>query len=68
MDTTINDTSLLTAAITSNNTQGGAAAADTIAKTAHDKGEVAVDNVTPGISTTDARRPGSSPRSRSTRT
>lgn len=58
VDTTINDTSLLTAAITSNNTQGGAAAADAIAKLAHDKGDVAVDNVNPGISTTDARAAG----------
>jgi ribose transport system substrate-binding protein len=58
VDTTINDTSLLTSAITSNNTQGGAAAADTIAKLAHDKGDVAVDNVNPGISTTDARQAG----------
>jgi ribose transport system substrate-binding protein len=58
VDTTINDTGLLTSAITSNNEQGGAAAADTIAKLAHDKGEVAVDNVTPGISTTDARQAG----------
>ncbi len=58
VDTTINDTSLLTSAITSDNTQGGAAAADTIAKLAHDKGDVAVDNVNPGISTTDARAAG----------
>ena len=58
VDTTINDTSLLTAAITSDNTQGGAAAADAIAKLAHDKGDVAVDNVNPGISTTDARASG----------
>jgi ribose transport system substrate-binding protein len=58
VDTTINDTSLLTSRITSNNAQGGAAAADTIAKLSHDKGEVAVDNVTPGISTTDARQSG----------
>ena len=58
VDTTINDTALLTAAITSDNTQGGAAAADAIAKLAHDKGDVAVDNVNPGISTTDARAAG----------
>lgn len=58
VDTTINDTSILTAQITSNNTQGGAAAADAIAKLAHDKGDVAVDNVNPGISTTDARAAG----------
>jgi ribose transport system substrate-binding protein len=58
VDTTINDTSLLKARITSDNLQGGAAAADTIAKLAHDKGDVAVDNVNPGISTTDLRTKG----------
>jgi ribose transport system substrate-binding protein len=58
VDTTINDTGLLTAAITSDNLQGGAAAADAIAKLAHDTGDVAVDNVNPGISTTDARAEG----------
>jgi len=58
VDTTINDTSLLTSQITSNNFQGGQAAADAIAKLAHDKGQVAVDNVQPGVSTTDARQAG----------
>jgi ribose transport system substrate-binding protein len=58
VDTTIDDTSLLTAGITSDNTQGGAAAADAIAKAAGDKGDVAIDNVNPGISTTDARAAG----------
>jgi ribose transport system substrate-binding protein len=58
VDTTINDTSLLTSQITSNNFQGGQAAADTIAKLAHDKGQVAVENVQPGVSTTDARQAG----------
>lgn len=58
VDTTINDTSLLTAQITSNNFQGGQAAADTIAKLAHDKGQVAVENVQKGVSTTDARQAG----------
>jgi ribose transport system substrate-binding protein len=58
VDTTINDTSLLTSQITSNNFQGGEVAAETIAKLAHDKGEVAVDNVNPGVSTTDARQAG----------
>jgi ribose transport system substrate-binding protein len=58
VDTTLTDTSLFTSRITSNNFQGGEAAADTIAKLAHDKGDVAVDNVTPGISTTDARQAG----------
>jgi ribose transport system substrate-binding protein len=58
VDTTINDTSLLTSQITSNNFQGGEVAAETIAKLAHDKGQVAVDNVNPGVSTTDARQAG----------
>lgn len=58
VDTTISDTSLLTTRITSDNEQGGAAAADAIAKLAHDQGDVAVDNVTAGISTTDARQAG----------
>jgi ribose transport system substrate-binding protein len=58
VDTTINDTSLLTSQITSNNFQGGEVAAETIAKLAHDKGDVAVDNVNPGVSTTDARQAG----------
>jgi ribose transport system substrate-binding protein len=58
VDTTLTDTSLLTSRITSDNAQGGAAAADTIAKLAHDKGSVAVDNVMPGVSTTDARQSG----------
>ena len=58
VDTTINDTGLLKARITSDNLQGGAAAADAIAKASHDTGEVAVDNVAPGISTTDLRTEG----------
>ncbi len=58
VDTTITDHSLLKARITSNNTQGGAAAADAIAKSADEKGDVAIINVKPGISTTDARQKG----------
>lgn len=58
VDTTINDTALLDSRITSNNFQGGQAAADTIAKLAHDTGDVAVINVNPGVSTTDARQAG----------
>lgn len=58
VDTTISDQSILKSRITSNNVQGGAAAADAIAKFAHDKGDVAVINVKPGISTTDARQKG----------
>jgi ribose transport system substrate-binding protein len=58
VDTTITDTKLLDAGITSNNFQGGQAAADTIAKLHGDKGDVAVINVNPGVSTTDARQAG----------
>lgn len=58
VDTTLKDTSMLTSRITSNNFQGGEQAAATIAKLAHFKGQVAVDNVNPGISTTDARQAG----------
>ncbi len=58
VDTTLTDTSILDARITSDNFQGGELAAETIAKLAHYKGQVAVDNVNPGISTTDARQAG----------
>ena len=58
VDTTLKDTSILTAAISSDNYQGGEAAADTIAKLAHDKGDVAVINVNKGVSTTDLRQAG----------
>ncbi|HTV11089.1 MAG TPA: ABC transporter substrate-binding protein [Acidimicrobiales bacterium] len=58
VDTTLKDTSILTAAISSDNYQGGEAAADTIAKLAHDKGQVAVINVIKGVSTTDLRQAG----------
>ena len=58
VDTTIADASILASRITSNNEQGGAAAADAIAKFAHEQGDVAVINVKPGITTTDARQKG----------
>jgi ribose transport system substrate-binding protein len=58
VDTTLKKTSILTAAISSDNYQGGEAAADTIAKLAHDKGDVAVINVNKGVSTTDLRQDG----------
>lgn len=55
-DSTISDTSLLTSRITSNNIQGGAAAADYLAKAANGKkGVVAILDPSPGI-TTDAGR------------
>ncbi len=55
VDTTLNDTAILKARITSDNLQGGAQAAIGLAKLAHYRGDVAVDNVAPGISTTDLR-------------
>ena len=58
VDTTVTDTSLLITRITSNNVQGGALAAETIAKDVHYQGEVAVANAPPGVSTTDARLAG----------
>ena len=54
----LKNTSILTAAISSDNYQGGEAAADTIARLAHDKGDVAVINVEKGVSTTDLRQAG----------
>ena len=58
VDTTLSNQSILTAAISSDNYQGGALAADTIAKLAHDTGQVAVINTIKGISTTDLRQNG----------
>lgn len=55
VDTTISNSSLLVTQITSDNAQGGALAADTIAKAHNDQGEVAIENIPPGISTTDLR-------------
>jgi ribose transport system substrate-binding protein len=55
-DSTIADASLLTAQITSNNVQGGAAAADYLAQAiGNKKGKVAVLDPNPGITTDDAR-------------
>jgi ribose transport system substrate-binding protein len=58
VDTTLKDQSILTAAISSNNYQGGEVAADTLARLAHYKGAVAVINVEKGVSTTDLRQAG----------
>jgi ribose transport system substrate-binding protein len=58
VDTTLEDTSILTSAISSDNYQGGEAAADAIAKLSHDKGQVAIMNGEQGISTTDLRQSG----------
>ena len=58
VDTTLKNTSILASAISSDNYQGGEAAADAIAKLAHDRGQVAIINVEKGVSTTDLRQSG----------
>lgn len=58
VDTTISDQKLLKSAITSNNFQGGEIAARMMARDIGGRGDVAVINVQPGISTTDARQAG----------
>ncbi|HET9060287.1 MAG TPA: substrate-binding domain-containing protein, partial [Acidimicrobiales bacterium] len=58
VDTTLKDQSILTAAISSDNYQGGQAAAKAMAAAAHYKGAVAVINVEKGVSTTDLRQSG----------
>jgi ABC-type sugar transport system substrate-binding protein len=55
VDTTTTDPSVAVSHITSNNTGGGQLAADSLAAQIGDKGTVAIINVNPGISTTDAR-------------
>jgi len=55
VETSSSDSSLGVARITSNNVGGGALAADSLAQAIGGKGTVAVINVAPGISTTDAR-------------
>ncbi|WP_304458852.1 ABC transporter substrate-binding protein [Alicyclobacillus sendaiensis] len=54
-DSTISDVSLLTSRITSDNEQGGAAAADFLSSMAHGQGVVGVLDPSPGISTDKAR-------------
>lgn len=58
VDTSIDDKSLLISEITSDNVQGGEAAADMLAKMIGQKGQVAVINTIPGITTTDMRQDG----------
>lgn len=58
VDTTINNTSLLTSRITSDNTQGGAAAADACAPKLKGSGTAAVIYTTPGTTTTNQRGQG----------
>jgi ABC-type sugar transport system substrate-binding protein len=55
VDTTTSDPSIAVSHITSNNVEGGQIAADNLAAQIGDKGTVAVIDVNPGISTTDAR-------------
>jgi ABC-type sugar transport system substrate-binding protein len=55
VDTSSSDSALGVSRISSNNLGGGALAADSLAQEIGDKGTVAVINVAPGISTTDAR-------------
>lgn len=55
VDTTLKDTSIVTSAITSDNAQGGALAADTIAKIAGKDAKVAVIGLTPSATTINER-------------
>jgi ribose transport system substrate-binding protein len=58
VDTTITETSILTSRITSDNTQGGSAAADACATAMKGSGSAAVIYTTPGTTTTNARGQG----------
>jgi len=55
VDTHVSNNSIAVASISSNNEEGGAMAADELAKLIHDKGSVVVMNEQPGVSTTEAR-------------
>ena len=55
VDTTVSDKSIASASISSDNVQGGAKAADELAKLVGDKGSVVVMNEQPGVSTTEGR-------------
>ena len=55
LDTTSSDKAILSSAITSDGFGGGEQAAELIAKFAHGKGTVAVNSISPGVTTTDAR-------------
>ncbi|MCL5072481.1 MAG: ABC transporter substrate-binding protein, partial [Actinobacteria bacterium] len=58
VDTNIKDDSFIVSNITSDNLQGGKVAAGTLAKILGSKGEVALINTKPGITTTDDRQNG----------
>ncbi len=55
VDTHVSKSGIAAASISSNNTRGGALAADALAKLIHDKGSVVVMNEQAGVSTTEAR-------------
>jgi ribose transport system substrate-binding protein len=55
VDTTVNDKTIASASISSDNLQGGAKAADELAKLVGSKGSVVVMNEQPGVSTTEQR-------------
>ena len=55
VDTTVNDKTIAAASISSDNIQGGAKAADALAKLIGSKGSVVVMNEQPGVSTTEQR-------------
>ena len=55
VDTTVNDKTIAAASISSDNIEGGAKAADALAKLIGSKGSVVVMNEQPGVSTTEQR-------------
>lgn len=55
VDTTVDDTSIVNASISSDNEQGGTLAADELAKLVNESGSVAVLSLKPGVSTNDLR-------------
>jgi ribose transport system substrate-binding protein len=58
VDTTLDDASVAVSQISSNNVEGGKVAAQALGKLIGGNGKVMVVNVTPGVSTTDARAAG----------
>lgn len=54
-DTSLDDTSFVTAQVTSNNVEGGKEAARTLAQQVGDKGKVVIIGGTPGVTTADQR-------------
>jgi ribose transport system substrate-binding protein len=58
IDTNVSDESIYVSNVTSDNKEGGALAADELAKLIGEKGKVALINTKPGITTTDDRQKG----------